>query len=69
MGDFTQPQKKIAASGENCNFVIAANLCMLFGVVSTQIFYFLSKSKNIAKKPGSTIVFGIFFLILNEIPV
>ena len=25
MGDFTQPQQKFAATGENCDFVIAVN--------------------------------------------
>ena len=25
MGDFTKPQQKFAAAGENCDFVIAVN--------------------------------------------
>ena len=42
MDDFTQPQQKFAAAGENCDFVITVNfypvqriffifLCILFG--------------------------------------
>ena len=49
MDDFTQPQQKFAAAGENCDFVITVNfypvqriffifLCILFGFVSTQVF-------------------------------
>ena len=28
MGDFTQPQQKFAATGENCDFVIAVNFTL-----------------------------------------
>ena len=64
-GDLIQTQKKYAAAGENCNFVMAVNfypvqrnfwnfLCILFGLLSTQIFNlgtnkFFSKLKNILK--------------------
>ena len=59
MGDFTQPQKKYAGTGKNCNIVIPVIiypvmktlrkfLCLSFGCASPQIFNSRAKKNNFA---------------------